>query len=634
MFVPWGQDGDPGAQGDRGEIGPMGLQGNPGLDGPAGVGIERIEVDEPNPQPGQQVTVSVHLSNGDIPTFHVPPGGMGLQGEQGEQGPGGIFVSDVDVIGPVGQSDAGNTYRFEVTLTDPTTGGSSTVTTPDTFLAPRGPAGMGSGGNISLDAGEGVQIVENGDQYTISSAGTGNAVEILGQTLPAIPVGNVAILLEYIPGTGFQWVQVPTGVVIDTALSLTSTNAVENRVVTAGLNAKQDTLTFDSTPTAGSSNPVTSQGIDAALDLKLTITDIDNLVEHSNNGAVPADNIADVFDHTVFDSDLVTDANGLVTGIQTGGTFIHQPDGSGNMEYLRTGGTTVTLAGEDNVQADYTETDTNADSFILNKPVLTTINGVSDPQAPKDWTIQTGDVTSVDNTNRVITLGASSGPTPHARLSASFALAPTSSIEGSFQRVTGTARASVVSPQSGDVVSNVEFVSDSLTSSLRTINPGAAGTTSTSFTFDVQPGDTAQVITFAGMYRVTATINGDTSTTTHAFNAQYTLAPSWGALVATSVPSTFSNSQGAFAVGDMVTVTGVPNGIIYVWVPTSATDPFFTTDNPNIYYQATDVGVTDGDHELFSLGMATAGTYIVRVGGVKCPILDYNVATVTSAYVG
>lgn len=42
--------------------------------------------------------------------------------------------------------------------------------------------------------------------------------------------------------------------------------------LTAGLATKQGTLTFDSTPTANSSNPVTSDGIKTALDGKLSLT--------------------------------------------------------------------------------------------------------------------------------------------------------------------------------------------------------------------------------------------------------------------------------------------------------------------------------------------------------------------------
>lgn len=55
---------------------------------------------------------------------------------------------------------------------------------------------------------------------------------------------------------------------VDGRLDTTSTNPVQNKVVTNALNGKQDTLTIDTTPTQGSSNPVTSDGIKTALDGK------------------------------------------------------------------------------------------------------------------------------------------------------------------------------------------------------------------------------------------------------------------------------------------------------------------------------------------------------------------------------
>lgn len=53
---------------------------------------------------------------------------------------------------------------------------------------------------------------------------------------------------------------------LDSELSSTSTNAVQNKVITTALGNKQDKLTFDTTPTANSTNPVTSGGIKTALD--------------------------------------------------------------------------------------------------------------------------------------------------------------------------------------------------------------------------------------------------------------------------------------------------------------------------------------------------------------------------------
>lgn len=49
--------------------------------------------------------------------------------------------------------------------------------------------------------------------------------------------------------------------VVDSVMSSSSTNPVQNRIINTALAGKQDNLTFDSTPTASSTNPVTSGGI-------------------------------------------------------------------------------------------------------------------------------------------------------------------------------------------------------------------------------------------------------------------------------------------------------------------------------------------------------------------------------------
>lgn len=54
----------------------------------------------------------------------------------------------------------------------------------------------------------------------------------------------------------------------DSAPTAGSNNPVTSKGIKAALDAKQGTLTFDSTPTANSANPVTSGGTKAALDLK------------------------------------------------------------------------------------------------------------------------------------------------------------------------------------------------------------------------------------------------------------------------------------------------------------------------------------------------------------------------------
>ena len=68
---------------------------------------------------------------------------------------------------------------------------------------------------------------------------------------------------------------------------------VTKEYVDNGLSGKQATLTFDQTPTAGSSNPVTSGGVKAAIDAVLPfVTSSDNgKVLMVSNGAWAAANL-------------------------------------------------------------------------------------------------------------------------------------------------------------------------------------------------------------------------------------------------------------------------------------------------------------------------------------------------------
>ena len=75
--------------------------------------------------------------------------------------------------------------------------------------------------------------------------------------------------------------------IVDAAMSSSSTNPVQNKVVNTALAGKQDTLTFDSTPTQSSTNPVTSAGIytDQVRQDALEAQDRAALVEVENKGA-------------------------------------------------------------------------------------------------------------------------------------------------------------------------------------------------------------------------------------------------------------------------------------------------------------------------------------------------------------
>lgn len=73
---------------------------------------------------------------------------------------------------------------------------------------------------------------------------------------------------------------------VDTELNSESTNAVENRVIYAALQDKQGLLTFDSTPTSGSNNPVTSGGVFAAISNAGGGDMLKSLYDSNDNGIV------------------------------------------------------------------------------------------------------------------------------------------------------------------------------------------------------------------------------------------------------------------------------------------------------------------------------------------------------------
>lgn len=67
---------------------------------------------------------------------------------------------------------------------------------------------------------------------------------------------------------------------IDTMLGL-----IDDKANASELANKQDKLTFDPTPTTGSNNPVTSSGINAALNVKANVSDLEAIQADVNNKA-------------------------------------------------------------------------------------------------------------------------------------------------------------------------------------------------------------------------------------------------------------------------------------------------------------------------------------------------------------
>lgn len=75
-------------------------------------------------------------------------------------------------------------------------------------------------------------------------------------------------------------------------ISAQNLNDLEDRIE-AGLNEKQDALTFDNAPTEGSTNPVTSGGIYTALDGKQDTLTFDNTPTENSDNPVTSGGIYD-----------------------------------------------------------------------------------------------------------------------------------------------------------------------------------------------------------------------------------------------------------------------------------------------------------------------------------------------------
>ena len=79
----------------------------------------------------------------------------------------------------------------------------------------------------------------------------------------------------------------------DDAPTAGSNNPVKSKGIKSALDTKQNNLTFDSTPTANSSNPVTSAGIKTALDTKQNTLTFDNVPTNGSNNPVKSDGVFD-----------------------------------------------------------------------------------------------------------------------------------------------------------------------------------------------------------------------------------------------------------------------------------------------------------------------------------------------------
>ena len=154
-----------------------------------------------------------------------------------------------------------------------------------------------------------------------------------------------------------------------------------NKTITDLLNAiaaKQDALTFDSTPTAGSTNPVTSGGVKAALDAKRQIRQDDSETsDHAIVSATAED--GDVYIRfSVREGDNIKSASITLDNIENLIRALIDPDSTptANSDNLVTsGGVAVALAGkQDTLTFDSTPTE-NSNNPVTSGGVKAALDG-------------------------------------------------------------------------------------------------------------------------------------------------------------------------------------------------------------------------------------------------------------------
>lgn len=118
-----------------------------------------------------------------------------------------------------------------------------------------------------------------------------NQIKNLSVTIERLESGNQPTV-SYDPLTGILAFGMPVQLT-DNELSLQSENAVQNKIIAAALQNKQDILTFDNQPIENSLNPVTSEGIVSALSVKVNTIDMQAYVSNQLLNYIDDSYIAD-----------------------------------------------------------------------------------------------------------------------------------------------------------------------------------------------------------------------------------------------------------------------------------------------------------------------------------------------------
>lgn len=390
---PKGDTGDPGEQGPQGEPGPQGIQGPQGLQGLQGEKGDKGDKGDTGPQ-------GLQGPQGE-------PGIQGDQGPKGEQGPKGD-TGPIGPQGPKGETGAVGPQGEAATVTigTVTTGAPGTnaiVTNSGTtseavfnFTIPRGDtgaAGAGTGDMLSADYDSTSTVKDKGgipayvsnaietespvksvngktgdvviesaskwgeiggtlsNQTDLQSALNGKQATITD--LAAIRAGASEGATAVQPGdlatvaTSGSYSDLTNKPVIDSALSSTSTNAVQNKVVNSALAGKQSTISDLSTIRAGASAGATAVQPDDLATVATTGSYNDLL----NKPSIPAEQVNSDWNATSGKAKI-----------------LNKP----NLATVATSGAYNDLTGKPTIDTALSTTSTNA---VRNSVVTTALNG-------------------------------------------------------------------------------------------------------------------------------------------------------------------------------------------------------------------------------------------------------------------
>lgn len=318
--------GETGPQGDAGEQGPAGEPG------PAGLSVTAAAINSS----GELILT---MSSGETINAGNAKGDKGDAGEKGEQGPKG----ETGEQGPQGEAGPQGTQGE--------TGekGPQGPKGDDGAAGPQGPAATVTIGTVTTGAA--------GTAASVTNSGTDTAA-VLDFVLPRGADGQGAgdmTASVYDPAGGKKQVAFASDLTKHTGDGSIHVTAAEKE----SWSGKQDALTFDSAPTSGSTNPVTSGGVHTALNAKANASTLSSHTGNKSNphgvtaeqaGADPAGTaesaVAAHNESTTAHSDIRTAMNGKQDAL----TFDSAPT-SGSTNPVTSGGVHTALSAKANASA-------------------------------------------------------------------------------------------------------------------------------------------------------------------------------------------------------------------------------------------------------------------------------------------